>query len=91
MLKMSRSYKKHPYCGEKKHMKDYANRVVRNHLKHDKDLANGNAYKKLYEDYPEYNKPETVFMVNATKVEKNKTLKENNIKNNSIISVFGGD
>lgn len=46
---MSRSYKKTPYCGEKKHMKDYANRVVRNHLKHDRDLANGNAYKKLYE------------------------------------------
>ena len=47
--------------------------------------------KKLYEDFPQYNKPETFFMVNAIKVEKNKTLKENNIKNNSIISVFGGD
>ena len=47
--------------------------------------------KKLYEDFPQYNKPETFFMVNAIKVEKNKTLKENKIKNNTLISVFGGD
>ena len=47
--------------------------------------------KKLYEDFPQYNMPETFFMVNAIKVEKNKTLKENNIKNNTLISVFGGD
>ena len=47
--------------------------------------------KKLYEDFPQYNKPETFFMVNAITVEKNKTLKENKIKNNSLISVFEGD
>ena len=47
--------------------------------------------KKLYEDFPQYNKPETVFMVNAKIVEKNKTLKENKIKNNTLISVFGCD
>ena len=47
--------------------------------------------KKLYEDFPQYNKPETFFMVNAIKVEQNKTLKENKIKNNTLISVFGGD
>lgn len=46
---MSRSYKKYPYSGERKHMKDYANRVVRNHLKSNNELANGNAYRKLYE------------------------------------------
>ena len=47
--------------------------------------------KKLYKDFPEYNRPETIFMYGATAIEKNKTLKENNIKNNSKISVFGGD
>ena len=43
--------------------------------------------KKLYEDFPEFNNPQTFFMVNERKVEKDKTLKENNIKNNSIISI----
>ena len=44
--------------------------------------------KKLYVDFPKYNHPETFFMTNAIMIEKNKTLKENNIKKNSIISVF---
>ena len=47
--------------------------------------------KKLYKDFPEYNRPETIFMYGATAIEKNKTLKENKIKKNSVISVFKGD
>ena len=44
--------------------------------------------KQLYEEYPEFNNPQTFFMVNAKMVEKHKTLKENNIRKNSVISVM---
>lgn len=48
---MSRSYKKHPYCGDKtnkKFGKKYANRKVR---RYKGDIANGKAYIKLYEQW----------------------------------------
>ena len=47
--------------------------------------------KKVYEDFPEFNNSQTVFMIDAKMIEKNKTLKENKIKKNSIISVFNED
>ena len=43
---------------------------------------------RLYKDFPQYNNPETYFVVNAEMIDRNKTLKENNIRNNSIVSVF---
>ena len=46
---------------------------------------------KLYKDFPQYNKPETYFMFNANMIERNKTLKENKIGNNSIVNVFNDD
>ena len=46
---------------------------------------------KLYKDFPQYNKPETYFMFKANMIERNKTLKENNIGNNSIVNVFNED
>jgi hypothetical protein len=47
---MSRSYKKNPFAGDRKHDKNIANRVVRNRMKRDLDFTiQGNAYKKLYE------------------------------------------
>ena len=46
---------------------------------------------KLYKDFPQYNKPETYFMFNANMIERNKTLKENNIGNNSVVNVFNND
>ena len=47
--------------------------------------------KKLYEDFPEFNNSQTVFMFNAKMIERNKTLRENKIKKNSVISVFNED
>ena len=46
---------------------------------------------KLYKDFHQYNKPETYFMFKANIIERNKTLKENNIGNNSIVNVFNED
>ena len=46
---------------------------------------------KLYQDFPQYNKPDTYFMFNANMIERNKTLKENNIGNNSVVNVFNND
>ena len=43
---------------------------------------------KLYDDYPEYKNYETFFMVNTPRILRFKTLDENKIKNNDIISVF---
>ena len=43
---------------------------------------------KLYKDFPQYNNPDTYFMINANMIERNKTLKENNIRNNSVVNVF---
>ena len=51
---MSRSYKKTPYCGDNKGKakKRAANSKLRTKLKdYDFILANGNAYKKVYESY----------------------------------------
>ena len=43
---------------------------------------------RLYQDFPNYRNVEKIFMVNANRISKNKTLEENNIKNNDIISLF---
>ena len=43
---------------------------------------------KLYKDFPQYNNPDTYFMFKANMIERNKTLKENKIGNNSVVSVF---
>ena len=43
---------------------------------------------RLYHDFPKYRNYETVFMVNARRIFRFKTLEENNIKNNDIISLF---
>ena len=51
---MSRSYKRTPYCGDNKGKakKRNANAKVRTKMKDlDFILANGNAYKKVYESY----------------------------------------
>jgi len=42
---------------------------------------------KLYERYPRYKESENNFFVGARKINKNKTLKQNNIKNNDIITL----
>ena len=47
--------------------------------------------KKLYEDFPHYNKPQTFFTIGTNMIEKNKTLKENKIEKNSVITVFNPD
>ena len=43
---------------------------------------------RLYDDFPKYKNYETYFMVNASRIYRFKTLEENNIKNNDIISLF---
>ena len=43
---------------------------------------------RLYQDYPNYRNVEKIFMVNANRISRNKTLEENNIKNNDIICLF---
>ena len=43
---------------------------------------------RLYQDFPNYRNVEKIFMVNANRISRNKTLEENNIKNNDIISLF---
>ena len=43
---------------------------------------------RLYQDYPNYRNIEKIFMVNTNRISRNKTLEENNIKNNDIISLF---
>ena len=41
--------------------------------------------KKLYEKYPNYKDTENYFLVNGKKINRNRTLEENNIKNNDKI------
>jgi hypothetical protein len=41
--------------------------------------------KKVYEEYKEFYETENYFTVNGRKINKNKTLAENNIHNNDII------
>ena len=43
---------------------------------------------RLYHDFPKYRNYETFFMVNARRILRFKTLEENGIKNNDIISLF---
>ena len=43
---------------------------------------------RLYHDFPKYRNYETFFMVNARRILRFKTLEENIIKNNDIISLF---
>ena len=48
------------------------------------DIFN-NIETKLYKDYKEYFDTENYFTVNGKKIHKNKSLEENNIRNNDII------
>ena len=43
---------------------------------------------KLYNDYPKYKDYDTFFQVNTRKIKRFKTIEENNIKCNDIISIF---
>ena len=43
---------------------------------------------RLYQDFPKYRNIEKIFMVNTNRISESKTLKENKIKNNDIISIF---
>ena len=43
---------------------------------------------KLYNDYPKYKDYDTFFQVNTRKIKRFKTIEENNIKSNDIISIF---
>ena len=43
---------------------------------------------RLYHDFPKYRNYETFFMVNTRRIFRFKTLEENKIKNNAIISLF---
>ena len=43
---------------------------------------------RLYQDFPKFRNVESFFMVNANRVLRFKTLEENGIKNNAIISLF---
>ena len=43
---------------------------------------------RLYHDFPKFRNFETFFMVNARRIFRFKTLEENEIKNNDIISLF---
>ena len=43
---------------------------------------------RLYQDFPKYRNAKKIFMVNTNKILRFKTLEENNIKSNDIISLF---
>ena len=43
---------------------------------------------RLYQDFPKYRNVEKIFMVSANRIFSDKTLEENNIKNNDIINLF---
>ena len=43
---------------------------------------------RLYQDFPKFRNVETFFMVNVNRILRFKTLEENGIKNNAIISLF---
>ena len=43
---------------------------------------------RLYQDFPKYRNVGKIFMVRAKEILRDKTLEENNIKNNDIISLF---
>ena len=46
---------------------------------------------RLYQDFPKYRNVNKIFMVSANRIFRDKTLEENNIKNNDIISLFPFD
>lgn len=43
---------------------------------------------KLYKDFPKLKNKKPYFMVNAKKIERKKTIEENNITNNAVVGVF---
>jgi len=43
---------------------------------------------KFYENYSEYKGLDNIFIINGRKINKNKSLDENKIKNNDIITIF---
>ena len=43
---------------------------------------------RLYQDFPKYRNVKKIFMVNTFRIVRDKTLEENHIKNNAIISLF---
>ena len=43
---------------------------------------------KLYNDFPKYKDYETYFVINAQRIKRFKTIEENKIKSNDIISMF---
>ena len=42
----------------------------------------------LYDKYPQYEDTETFFVVNGNRINRNKTLVQNKIKNNDIITLI---
>ena len=42
----------------------------------------------LYEIYPKYIETDNFFVVSGNRINRNKTIKENNIKNNDIITLI---
>ena len=47
-----------------------------------------NLEERLYQDFPNYRNINKIFMVHANRISESKTLEENKIKNNDIISLF---
>ena len=43
---------------------------------------------KLYNDYPDYKNYDTYFQVNTRRIKRFKTIEENNIQSNDIITLF---
>ena len=43
---------------------------------------------RFFRDHPKYKNYKTMFLVNAKEIDKNKTIQENNIKDNDIINVL---
>ena len=41
----------------------------------------------LYRKFPEYKETENYFLVNGKKINKYKTIEENNIKNNDVLTL----
>ena len=41
----------------------------------------------LYEKYPKYKSSKNYFLVNKTKINRNRTLEENKIRNNDILTL----
>ena len=42
----------------------------------------------LYEKYPNYKDTENYFLVNGNRINRNRTLEENKIKNNDILTLL---